>query len=143
MASVMAPMVMGRQEEPFFGILRRGYAYRTPLYLALAPVVSYFCALLVIVIFGLQDGSLVGLAPVFILACAYPASVIERGLAHALLGVSFTPIAKPLPDGATVWDRFKVHLLNLVTWKSLLFLASRVLFGIFALFLMSVMIVSR
>jgi len=132
MASVTATFEADRPERPFFGILRRGYGYRALLYLLLAPAIAYLYGLLVAVILGLQNGSLTAFAPVFILLCAWPASIFERGLAQALLGVRFTPMAKPLPNGATVWDRFKAHLLNPVTWKSLVYLASRILFGLIA-----------
>ena len=132
MASVTMPVEMGRPEQSFFGILRRGYAYRNLLYLLLSPLVAYLSGLLIVVIIGLQDGSLTAFAPVFILLCAWPVSVVERGLARALLDVNFTPMARPLPVNVTLWDRFKAHMLNPVTWKSVIFLASRVLFGLFA-----------
>lgn len=93
MASMTASIDASRPERPFFGILRRGYGYRNALYLLLSPLIAYFYVLLLIVIFGLQDGQLTLLAPVFILVCAWALSLVERGLAHALLGVSFTPMA--------------------------------------------------
>jgi two-component system, OmpR family, phosphate regulon sensor histidine kinase PhoR len=140
MASMTASIDASRPERPFFGILRRGYGYRNALYLLLSPLIAGFYVLLFIVIFGLQDGQLTLLAPVFILACAWPLSLVERGLAHALLGVSFTPMARPLPAGSSVWDHLKAHLLNPVTWKSLVFLSSRVLFGVLAFALTAVLL---
>ncbi len=141
MVSVTVPIEVGRPEWPFFGILRRSYGYRNVLYLLLSPVIAYFYVLLFIVILGLRDGGLTLFAPVFILACAWPVSIVERGLAHALLDVSFTPMARPLPPGSSVWDRLKAHLLNPVTWKSLVYLASRILFGVFAFALTAALLI--
>jgi signal transduction histidine kinase len=123
---------MDRPERPFFGILRRGYGYRALLYLLLAPVVAYLYVFFFVQISGFSQATLPLLAPILFLAFAWPLSLVERGLAQALLGVRFTPMAKPLPNGATVWDHLKAHLLNPVTWKGLAYLASRILFGLFA-----------
>jgi two-component system, OmpR family, phosphate regulon sensor histidine kinase PhoR len=135
MASVTMPIGTAEREQPprgFFGILRRGYGYRNLLYLLLSPLMGYLYALLFVVILGLGDGGFTAFAPVFILALAWPATIIERGLARTLLDVNFTPMARPLLPGASAWDHLKAHLLNPVTWKSLVYLASRLLFGVFA-----------
>jgi signal transduction histidine kinase len=132
MASVTASIEAGRPERPFFGILRRGYGYRALLYLLLSPAIAYLYVFFFVQILEFSMGTLPLFAPILFLAFAWPLSLVERGLAQALLGVRFTPMAKPLPNGATVWDRFKAHLLNPVTWKSLVYLASRILLGLFA-----------
>ena len=132
MASVTASIEADRPERPFFGILRRGYGYRALLYLLLAPAVAYLYLFISLQLLWFSRGTMPLLAPILFLAFAWPLSLVERGLAQALVGVRFTPMAKPLPNGATVWDHFKAHLLNPVTWKSLAYLASRIFFGLIA-----------
>src|SRR6478672_6613183 len=119
MASVTASIESGRPERPFFGILRRGYGYRALLYLLLAPVVAYLYVIFFVQIIGFSQATFPLFAPILLLAFAWPLGLVERGLAQALLGVRFTPMAKSLPNSATVWDHFKAHLINPVTWKSL------------------------
>lgn len=140
MASVTATIEADRPERPFFGILRRGYGYRALLYLLLAPAMATLYYFIFVQIIGFSQGTLPLFAPILLLAFAWALSLVERGLAQALLGVRFTPMARPLPNGATVWDRFKAHLLNPVTWKSLVYLASRILFGIFAFVLTPILL---
>ena len=143
MASVTASAATterGDAPRGFFTILRRGYGYRSLLYLLLAPVIAYLYGLLFAVILGLRNGELTAFAPVFILALAWPATIVERGLARKLLDVRFTPMAQPLPPGSTAWDHFKAHLLNPVTWKSLVYLVTRLFFGVFAYVLTTVLL---
>ncbi len=140
MASVTAPIEASRPERPFFGILRRGYGYRALLYLLLAPMVASLYLFFFVQIIGFSQGTLPLLAPILLLVFAWPLSLVERGLAHALLGVNFTPMARPLPPNSSAWDHFKAHLLNQVTWKSLVYLVSRVIFGIFAFVLTPILL---
>jgi len=140
MASVTASIEAGKPERPFFGILRRGYGYRALLYLLLAPVVAYLYVIFFVQIIGFSQATFPLFAPILLLAFAWPLGLVERGLAQALLGVRFTPMAKSLPNSATVWDHFKAHLINPVTWKSLVYLASRILFGLFAFVLTTALI---
>ncbi|HET9980722.1 MAG TPA: ATP-binding protein [Ktedonobacterales bacterium] len=138
MASVTAPTVVagrGRSPRGFFGILGHSYGYRNLLYLLLAPPITYLYVVLFLVILGLGNGGFTAFAPILILALAWPATVVERGLARALLDVEFTPMARSLPPGSSAWDHLKAHLLNPVTWKSLVYLVTRVFFGVFAFFL--------
>lgn len=142
MASVTMPAATERERPPrgFFGIVRSKYGYRNLLYLLLAPLMGYLYLVLFLVILGLGDGAFTAFAPIFILALAWPASVVERGLARTLLDVEFTPMARPLPPGSSAWDHLKAHLLNPVTWKSLVYLFTRLLFGIFAFVLNFILI---
>ncbi|HEY1386980.1 MAG TPA: ATP-binding protein [Ktedonobacterales bacterium] len=132
MASVTASIEANGPERPFFAILRWGYGYRALLYLLLSPAVAYLYLFFFWQIMWFSQGTFPLFAPILLLAFAWPLSLVERGLAQALLGMRLTPMARPLPTGATVWDHFKAHLLNPVTWKSLVYLASRILFGLFA-----------
>jgi two-component system, OmpR family, phosphate regulon sensor histidine kinase PhoR len=142
MASVTMPAAAERERPPrgFFGILRSTYGYRNLLYLLLAPLMGYLYLILFLVILGLGDGAFTAFAPIFILALAWPATVVERGLARTLLDVEFTPMARPLPPGSSAWDHLKAHLLNPVTWKSLVYLFTRLVFGIFAFVLNFILI---
>ena len=138
MASVTAPTMTaerGRSPRGFFGILRRGYGYRNLLYLLLAPLIAYLYLFFFTQIIWFSQNTLSLLAPILILVFAWPLVLVERGLAQALLDVNFTPMARPLPPGASMLDHLKAHLLNPVTWKSLAYLVTRVIFGVFAFFL--------
>ena len=142
MASVTMPAATEQERPPrgFFGIVRSKYGYRNLLYLLLAPLMGYLYLILFLVVLGLGDGAFTAFAPIFILALAWPATVVERGLARTLLDVEFTPMARPLPPGSSAWDHLKAHLLNPVTWKSLVYLFTRLLFGIFAFVLNFILI---
>src|SRR5215471_11836080 len=54
----------------------------------------------------------------------------ERRLAMRWLHVEIGPMAPPRKEGLNRWERFRLHLTNAVTWKSLAYLFVRFPFGI-------------
>lgn len=133
MASMTVRLERDKHGWGIFDVLRRRRTYLNLLYLLLAfPIGSLY-----LIGFGnlwwriVGSVSIVG-APIFVLACAWPLAIFERTLAHGLLGVSFTPIAPPLPSEVSLWERIKAHIRNPVTWKSFAYLILREPFGMFA-----------
>src|SRR5215467_13530080 len=54
----------------------------------------------------------------------------ERNLAIRWLHVEISPMAPPRKEGLNRWERFRLHLTNVVTWKSLAFLFLKFPLGI-------------
>ena len=67
-----------------------------------------------------------------VLYCWWKAAAFERYLAMKWLNVDILPMSLPTDKNAPRWDRLRVHLSNSVTWKSLLYLSLKPLFGAFA-----------
>ena len=118
----------------FFKVIGSGQAYLNLLYLLAAfPLgVFYFIFLvsglsagisLVIVWVGIPILLLVGVG------CWVLAS-FERSVAVHWLKEDVPPMAYPSNEGADIWTRFKEHLANPVTWKSLLYLSLKFPLGI-------------
>jgi hypothetical protein len=57
-------------------------------------------------------------------------AAFERELAMAMLDIDIPPMAKPQSATATLWERFKAHIGNPTTWKSLLYLLLKFPFGV-------------
>src|SRR5215470_16527823 len=54
----------------------------------------------------------------------------ERNLAMRWLHVEISPMAPPRKEGLNRWERFRLHLTNVVTWKSLAYLFVKFPLGI-------------
>jgi two-component system, OmpR family, phosphate regulon sensor histidine kinase PhoR len=111
-----------------FRILRSGQAYRAVFYFILGIPMAFLYLYLAGGISAYVDGGLLGVLLVIALALTLGWGMVwvERGLASWLLGARFTPVAPPLPADTSLWERFKAHLRNPVTWKSLVYLGARV-----------------
>jgi two-component system phosphate regulon sensor histidine kinase PhoR len=104
-----------------FGVMRWGQTYRNLLYLILAcPVAWLYWILFQQGAQTAADAGPVGLLLVllFLLGASWYVAMLERWLVGWLLRVKLTPMAGPVPEGATIWDRVTGHLRNLVTWQN-------------------------
>ena len=127
----------GSQVSRFFAVLRRGRTYGNLAYLLLGLLLGWAYIGAFGNLWWALFGSISVLAiPVFLFVCPWLVAYFERWLARWLLGVSFTPMAPPLPPSVTLWERAKAHLRNPVTWKSMVYLFVRVPLG-FAAFVIT------
>jgi len=128
-----------------FAILRDKQTYLNLIYLLLAfPLgIAYF----VISVTGLSVG--VGLIIVWVgllvllalFAGWWGLAALERLLAIYLLGEEIAPLANPITTKGNLWERFKAHFTNPLTWKSALYLLLKFPLGI-ASFVATVTVVS-
>lgn len=135
MASATMRLRRGGRFRRVFGVVLRRRTYATLLYLLLAlPIAILYFYLFTRLWFYAAFSGLVGLLafPILLLVCAWTLANVERGLAHGLVGTSFTPMAAAVPADAPVWDHLKAHLRNPVTWKTFAYLLLRIPFGIIA-----------
>jgi len=103
------------------------------LFLAFPLGVLYFTLLAALFSIGLGTALIAGIGIAALLlaaACSYGFANLERLLALHLLGVKVGPMALPGPPAATYRDRFRRHVTNPVTWKSLGFLMLEFPFGV-------------
>lgn len=120
----------------YFGVLRRRRTYGSLLFtLVAAPLAAFLYAYVFDFLWQpfTQGGAFPFEALFFLLICSWPVALFERLLLRWLLGTRFTPLGLPTAPGASPWERFKAHLLNPVTWKSMGYLALRLPFSLIAL----------
>ncbi len=121
----------------FFRVLFKSQTYLNLLYLLLAFPLGL--AYLIFFIVGISLGLpltiiLVGIVILGIVALGWWVfATFERLLAIWLLRIDIPPMSKPgsKPDGT--WDTFTSLLTNPVTWKSLVYLLLKPIFGVFAI----------
>ena len=120
----------------FFGVVVSGQAYLNLLYLLAAfPLgVLYF----VLLVSGLSAGiplSIIWVGiPILLLVGVlwWVLASLERLMAIHWLKEDVPAMSRPSIEGADVWTRFREHLANPVTWKSLLYLFMKFPLGIAA-----------
>lgn len=124
----------GVRRRGFFGVVARSQTYRNLLYLLVICPLGW--VYLQISIGGLEAlteafgvlGFLLFVAAV--LAGSWYVAMFERGAASWLLRVALTPMAAPVEQQGTVWERIRRHLGNIVMWKILAFLALKAFLGL-------------
>ena len=129
----------------FFNVLGEGQTYLNLVYLIIAfPLgLAYFVMLTVGISLGI--GLLIiwiGIAILAgVLAGAWAATIFERYLAEALLGIRIHREPPTPPRQSSLWERIRSHLTNPETWKGLLFLGLKFPLGI-ASFVTSITLIS-
>jgi hypothetical protein len=110
----------------FFGVVGKPETYLSIFYHILAfPLgIFYFVFLLAGLCLGLGLIIIWIGIPILLLVLFIGCALgrFERQLAILLLRVKIPPMTKKEPDKKNFWERFKNHLSNPVTWKSLAFL---------------------
>jgi two-component system, OmpR family, phosphate regulon sensor histidine kinase PhoR len=122
-----------RRQNGLFRVLWQGRTYRTLLYLGLAFPLGWAYWILFSQGFKASaDAGLFGLTlfVLLVMASSWYVVMFERWLARWLLGVQFMPMVPQAAAEVTLWERVKAHLRNPVTWKALVYLGFRMLFGI-------------
>ena len=125
------------------GVVTRSRTYLNLVYLLLSlplavfyVVVLFLCAAVGAVLSIVGIGLLILLGG---LAAAFGFALLERELAISLLGLDLPPPA-PLPAG-TPWQRLRVHLGRVETWKALAYLVLKLPFGLFTYSLAGLLLV--
>lgn len=112
--------------KKFFGVVIRPQTYLNLAYLGLAFPLGLFYFIFFITGFSLGLPLTILWVGFFILAFVFAAAwlltLFERQMAIWMLRVEIPPVAKPMPETSSVWERFKAYLGNPVTWKGLLYL---------------------
>lgn len=118
----------------FFGVVGSGQAYLNALYMLLAFPLGLFY--FIYLISGLAAGIplviiWVGIPIVLLVAAGWLLlAAFERQMAIFLLKVPIGPMAPMDNQPSGIWERFKFHLTNPVTWKSLFFLLAKFPIGL-------------
>lgn len=119
-----------------FLAMLRPRTYVSALFIATRlPLGFLYFALLAIGILGGLFGVLVVVGiPVIVLTFvfAWGIAAFERHLARWWLGVDIAPLSPPRPSGRSLFTRVRDHLMNAVTWKSLLYLLLQLPAGLVA-----------
>jgi len=120
----------------FFGVVATGQTYLNILYLLLSFPLGLLYFIFIVTGLSLGFGLLVvwvGI-PILLLVLAgwWAMARFERWLAITLLRQSSPPMQADSTGGLGMWDRFKAHLRNPVTWKSLAYLLAKLPLGTFS-----------
>ena len=119
--------------ESKFHVLGEKQTYTNLLYLLVSFPLGIFYVMFLLI--GLAtflnttviSGVLVMLLVIFVW---WRLARFERNLAMHWLHVEISPMAPPHKEGMKWWERFRVHLTNAVTWKSLAYLFVKFPLGI-------------
>lgn len=110
----------------FFSVIGKPETYLSIIYHILALPLGIFYVVFLLTGLCLGLGLIIiwiGIPILLLVFFAWWAlGMFERQLAMFLLRVKIPPMTKKEPDKKNVWERFKNHLSNPVTWKSLAFL---------------------
>lgn len=134
----MAMSAAGEDRRPggLFSVLRQTRTYLALLYLLLAFPLGWLYAIVFLSLWTTVSeygdlGALI-LLLIYIFVGSWVLTIFERSLARLMLRVEFTPMAPAVIGNPSLWERAKAHLRNMVTWKSIVYLAVRFLFGLFS-----------
>jgi two-component system, OmpR family, phosphate regulon sensor histidine kinase PhoR len=122
--------------ESKFHILWEKQTYVNLLYLLVSfPLGIFYVLFLVLALSSILNTSVIFGIPVLLLIIFiwWRLARFERNLAIRWLHVDIGPMGPPLKEGLNRWERFRAHLTNVVTWKSLAYLLLRFPLGIIAL----------
>ena len=119
--------------ESKFRVLWEKQTYANLLYLLMAlPLGTFYVAFLLLALVSILNTSVILGVPFLLLVIFiwWHLARFERNLAMHWLHVEISPMAPPRKEGLNRWERFRVHLTNAVTWKSLAYLFVRFPLGI-------------
>jgi len=135
----------GNWAKKLFGVVIRGQTYLNILYLLLAfPLgILYFVFLLTGLSLGI--GLIITWVGFLVLLLAmivwWGFAVFEHRMASWMLHVDMNPMSKGNATEKNLWKKFKAHVSNPVTWKSLAYLFIKFPLGIFS-FVVTVTLIS-
>ena len=119
--------------ESKFRILWEKQTYVNLLYLLVSfPLGIFYVLFLLLALGSIINTSVIFGIPVLLLIIFvwWRLAKFERNLAIRWLHVEIGPMGAPLKEGLNRWERFRAHLTNAVTWKSLAYLFLRFPIGI-------------
>src|SRR5215467_11523925 len=119
--------------ESRFHILWEKQTYVNLLYLLVSfPLGIFYVLFLGLALASILNTSVIFGIPVLLLIIFiwWRLARFERNLAIRWLHVDIGPMGPPLKEGLNRWERFRAHLTNAVTWKSLAYLFVRFPIGI-------------
>jgi len=119
--------------ESKFRVLWEKQTYVNLLYLLVSfPLGIFYVVFLLLGLTSILNTSIILGAPVLLLVIFvwWRLARFERNLAMRWLHVEISPMAPPRKEGLNRWERFRAHLTNAVTWKSLAYLFVRFPLGI-------------
>jgi two-component system phosphate regulon sensor histidine kinase PhoR len=108
-----------------YRVLREKQTYVNLLYLLVSfPLGIFYIAFLLLALASILNTSVIFGVPVLLLVIFvwWRLARFERNLAIRWLRVEIRPMAPPRKEGLNRWERFRAHLTNAVTWKSLAYL---------------------
>jgi two-component system, OmpR family, phosphate regulon sensor histidine kinase PhoR len=119
--------------ESKFSVLWDKQTYVNLLYLLVSfPLGIFYVVFLLIGLASILNSTVIVGIPVLLLVIFiwWRLARFERNLAMRWLHVDIGPMAPPHKEGMNRWERFRAHLTNAVTWKSLAYLFVRFPLGI-------------
>src|SRR5205809_2701476 len=119
--------------ESKFRVLWEKQTYANLLYLLMSlPLGIFYVVFLLLALVSILNTSVILCVPFLLLVIFiwWHLARFERNLAMHWLHVEISPMAPPRKEGLNRWERFRVHLTNAVTWKSLAYLFVRFPLGI-------------
>jgi len=119
--------------ESKFRVLWEKQTYLNLLYLLVSfPLGIFYVVFLLLGLTSILNTSVILGVPVLLLVIFvwWRLARFERDLAMRWLHVEISPMAPPRKEGLNRWERFRAHLTNAVTWKSLAYLFVRFPLGI-------------
>ena len=119
--------------ESKFRVLSEKRTYANLLYLLVSfPLGIFYFVFLLVGLSSLLSSSIIVGVPVLLLAIFvwWRLAGFERNLAMRWLHVEISPMAPPRKEGLSRGERFRAHLTNAVTWKSLAYLFVKFPLGI-------------
>jgi two-component system, OmpR family, phosphate regulon sensor histidine kinase PhoR len=119
--------------ESKFRLLWEKQTYVNLLYLLVSfPLGIFYIAFLLLALTSILNTSVILGVPVLLLVIFiwWRLARFERNLAMRWLRVEISPMAPPRNEGLNRWERFRAHLTNAVTWKSLAYLFVKFPLGI-------------
>jgi hypothetical protein len=120
----------------FFRVVIRPQSYLNVLYLLLSfPLgLTYFIFLVVGLSLGI--GLLIVWVGFLVLALVFGLWIsflaLERVLANSMLDEAIPPIQQPVPEGTSLWQRFKILVSSRTTWLGFVYLLLKFPLGIFS-----------
>lgn len=119
--------------ESTFRVLWEKQTYVNLLYLLVSfPLGIFYFAFLLLGLSSILSATFILGAPILLLMIFiwWRSARFERNLAMGWLHVEISPMAPPCKEGLNRWERFRAHLTNAVTWKSLAYLFVKFPLGI-------------
>src|SRR2546428_413017 len=119
--------------ESKFRVLWEKQTYVNLLYLLVSfPLGLFYVVFLLLGLASFLNTNVILGVPVLLLVIFvwWRFARFERNLAMRWLHVEISPMAPPRKEGLNRWERFRAHLTNAVTWKSLAYLFVKFPLGI-------------
>jgi two-component system, OmpR family, phosphate regulon sensor histidine kinase PhoR len=119
--------------ESKFHVLWEKQTYVNLLYLLVSfPLGLFYFVFLLFGLSSILSSTVILGAPILLLVIFiwWRLARFERNLAMRWLHVEISPMAPPRKEGLNRWERFRAHLTNAVTWKSLAYLFVKFPLGI-------------